>query len=225
MRLILVRHGQTQSNVDRLLDTAVPGADLTDLGREQAAALVEALADEAVDAIWVSTLVRTQQTAAPLVGGRGLEPLVRDGLREVSAGDTEMLGDPASVKAYLDVIVAGWGAGDLEPRIPGGESGFEFFDRYDEVLDEVADSGVACAVVVSHGAAIRCWVAARADNLDAEVVGPVPLGNTGIVILDGSPAGGWTAVSWEGRGLDPQVQALVDDGPAGDPVDPPVDPV
>ena len=36
MRLILIRHGQTHSNVAHALDTTVPGADLTDLGREQA---------------------------------------------------------------------------------------------------------------------------------------------------------------------------------------------
>ena len=31
MRLLLIRHGQTPSNVDYLLDTAVPGAGLTAL--------------------------------------------------------------------------------------------------------------------------------------------------------------------------------------------------
>lgn len=35
MRLILIRHGQTTANVDYRLDTAIPGADLTDLGRRQ----------------------------------------------------------------------------------------------------------------------------------------------------------------------------------------------
>lgn len=44
MRLLLVRHGETPSNVDRLLDTAVPGPGLTRLGERQAAALPEALA-------------------------------------------------------------------------------------------------------------------------------------------------------------------------------------
>ena len=38
MRLLLVRHGQTMSNVDRVLDTKVPGAPLTEEGRAQASA-------------------------------------------------------------------------------------------------------------------------------------------------------------------------------------------
>ncbi|POC80683.1 histidine phosphatase family protein, partial [Vibrio vulnificus] len=43
MRLILIRHGQTESNVHRLLDTAMPGPGLTELGQQQAAGLVSAL--------------------------------------------------------------------------------------------------------------------------------------------------------------------------------------
>ena len=35
-RLVLLRHGQTQGNVERRLDTRPPGAELTDLGRDQA---------------------------------------------------------------------------------------------------------------------------------------------------------------------------------------------
>ncbi|MDN6246993.1 MAG: histidine phosphatase family protein, partial [Corynebacterium casei] len=35
-RIILLRHGQTFSNVERLLDTRPPGAELTERGREQA---------------------------------------------------------------------------------------------------------------------------------------------------------------------------------------------
>jgi len=90
VRLLLIRHGQTSSNVERLLDTAVPGADLTDEGREQAEQLVGKLEQQPLEAIYVSDLVRTQQTAAPLAKARGLEPVIRPGLREIQAGDYEM---------------------------------------------------------------------------------------------------------------------------------------
>ncbi len=90
MRLLLIRHAETTANVDRLLDTAPPGADLSDRGREQADALVEGLDDVELDAIYVSDLVRTQQTAAPLAGPRSLEPRIRPGVREIQAGDYEM---------------------------------------------------------------------------------------------------------------------------------------
>ncbi len=93
MRLLLIRHGQTPSNLKFLLDTAVPGAALTELGERQAAALPEALGDENIDTLYASTLIRTQLTAAPLAGARGLDVVVRDGIREVAAGDLEMRGE------------------------------------------------------------------------------------------------------------------------------------
>ncbi|GAB3691384.1 histidine phosphatase family protein [Angustibacter aerolatus] len=196
MRLILVRHGQTPSNVQRLLDTAVPGADLTDLGRQQAERVPTGLADEPVEAVYASTLVRTQQTAGPLAAALGLDVQVRDGLREITAGDLELRADEASVRTYLDAVVA-WADGRETVRVPGGESGTEFLDRYDAVVHEVAASGVRTAVLVSHGAAIRCWVGARCADVDAGFVAEHHVGNTGAVLLDGDPEGGWSLVRWQ----------------------------
>lgn len=219
MRLILVRHGQTSSNVGGHLDTGKPGADLTDLGREQAEKLTGVLGHEPIEAIYASTLVRTQQTAAPLAGLLGLQTKIRDGLREISAGDLEMRNDEASIRAYLETIFA-WGAGELEARMPGGETGTEVFGRYDEVLTELVDSGLGTAVVVSHGAVIRSWAAARVENISADFAAWRPVSNTGAVILEGDVRSGWKALDWEGDALGgPAVNAEHSDGPAGEPID------
>jgi probable phosphoglycerate mutase len=218
MRLLLVRHGQTPSNVDFLLDTAIPGAALTPLGERQAAALPEALADEDIEALYASTLVRTQLTAAPLAAARGLDVLVRDGIREISAGDLEMLdGHSEAGRTYMETVFA-WSAGDLERRMPGGENGVEALARYDSVIAEAAGSGAGTVAMVSHGAAIRMWVAARADNVDIDFAAARPLDNTGVVILEGSPSDGWKVLTWEGAAVGatgPGSEA----GPAGRPLD------
>ena len=80
MRLLLIRHGQTQSNVNRELDTAFPGAPLNEAGLAQAEALVEALAHERIDALYCSTLTRAQQTAAPQAASRAQEAVIDDGI-------------------------------------------------------------------------------------------------------------------------------------------------
>ncbi|MFJ9819257.1 histidine phosphatase family protein [Streptomyces sp. NPDC101151] len=211
MRLLLVRHGQTPSNVDYLLDTAVPGPGLTPLGERQAAALPEALAGEVVEAVYASTLVRTQLTAAPLAAARGLDVIVRDGIREVSAGDLEMLpGDSEQGRLYMKTVFA-WAAGDTGLRIPGGESGARALARFDAVVAEAADSGVPAVAMVSHGAAIRMWTAARADNVDVPFAAARPLANTGVVVLEGSPSDGWKALSWAGAVVAPAGEG----GPTG----------
>ncbi|WP_130840605.1 histidine phosphatase family protein [Corynebacterium neomassiliense] len=73
-RLLLIRHGQTTSNVIRALDTALPGASLTALGWDQARAAGERIAVEtggtAPGMYLVSSLaLRARQTAAGIVAG------------------------------------------------------------------------------------------------------------------------------------------------------------
>ncbi|MFI1761306.1 histidine phosphatase family protein [Streptomyces sp. NPDC020800] len=215
MRLLLVRHGQTPSNVGHLLDTAVPGPGLTPLGERQAAALPEALADEDIEALYVSPLTRTRLTAAPLAAARGLDMIVRAGLRELSAGDLEMRpGDSPEGELYLRTVFA-WAAGDTALRIPGGESGAEALARFDAVIAEAAASGAGTVAVIGHGAAIRVWTAARAGNVDVAFAAARPLRNTGVVALEGSPSDGFRALSWAGAAVVPAGEG----GPAGEPVD------
>jgi probable phosphoglycerate mutase len=212
MRLILIRHGQTPSNVEGLLDTRIPGPGLTELGVEQAAAVPAALIDHSIDAIYASIQVRTQITAEPLSASLGLPVTVREGIREVSSGDWEMLNDEDSVRGYMSVVYA-WADGDVHRRIPGGESGAEVFARYDSVIADAAAAGHATVVFFSHGAVIRSWVGNRAVNVGAQFIADNPLRNTGIVIVDGSPEDGWSVLTWMGEAIGGP--ALDDAGTAG----------
>ena len=193
MRLILVRHGRTSSNVGLLLDTGEPGADLDEHGRQQAETLVERLADHRIDAIFASNLVRTQQTAAPVAAARGLTVRVLAGLREVPAGEDEMTPDATR---YIGAMIA-WGQGDLLAKVPGGEDAVEFMARYDAAIDQVVASGVESAMVVSHGAALRSWAGARVEGFNAALADR-HLDNTGIIIAEGSPSEGWYLIELDG---------------------------
>lgn len=219
MRLLLVRHGQTSSNVGHHLDTVTPGADLTELGRRQAAAVPAALAGEDLRAVYVSTLVRTHQTAEPTAEAFGLQPRERAGIREIAAGDYEMRNDAEAIEGYLGTIFA-WDD-DPERRVPGAESGAEVFARFDEVVAEahreVGDDGTA--LVVSHGAVIRAWSAARADNVDLGYAASHWLPNTGMVALEGDPDAGWTVACWTQTPLGGVHLRSDDTGPAGKPED------
>lgn len=198
MRLLLIRHAETTANVGRLLDTAPPGTDLSDRGREQADELVGGLDDVDLDAIYVSDLVRTQQTAAPLARARSLEPRVRPGVREIQAGDYEMAPDDASWDAYLGVLYR-WFDGEPAARIPGGESGLEVMARYDAVVAEAAEHD--SAAIVSHGAVIRAWTGARASNVDRPFIAGSRLFNTAVIVLEGDPTDGWRVVTWANEPL------------------------
>lgn len=197
MRLLLIRHGQTPSNVVGAIDTGRPGAELTDLGRAQAAAIPAALQDQPVAAVYASPLIRTQLTAAPLAAARGLEVRVREGLEEISAGALEMRSDKESVEAYVDCLTR-WAHGDLDHAMPGGPDGHAFFERYDAAVRAIATAQDAdgAAVAVSHGAAMRLWVSARSVNGTPELAAENRIMNTGMAVLEGDPDAGWTLVEW-----------------------------
>ena len=203
MRLLLIRHGQTPGNVLGQLDTAHPGPGLTELGERQAAALARSLANEQIDRLYASTLIRTQITAAPLSTLRGLEIEVLEGLREIEAGSLEKLTDKESHLRYLGTVF-GWAGGELQRRMPAGPSGHEFFERFDASIAriaaaasaETAGGGAGTAAVVSHGAAIRVWAGLRATNVEAGFAARHVLANTGIVALEGDPDAGWRLIHW-----------------------------
>jgi len=224
MRLMLIRHGQTPSNVLGLLDTAIPGPGLTELGVEQAAAVPGTLAAERIDAIYASAQPRSQLTAAPLAAQRGLSVQVRDGLCEVSAGDLEMLGDEVSIRIYQRTIRQ-WMSGELDARMPNGPSGAEVLARFDAVVAEVVENlqrdvgDDGAAVLFAHGAMLRVWAAVRGTDL-ATIEGAVGRGhtlhNTGMIVLDSTPQGAWSVVNWAGRAIGgSQLDDGAQDGPAG----------
>jgi len=192
LRLLLVRHGQTAANVARALDTRPPGAPLTDLGHEQAAALADRLADEPVTAVYASTAIRTQQTAAPLAARLGLAVTVLDGVHEVDAGDLEMRSDEAALEQFAAVYEA-WKRGELDAKLPGGESARDLRDRFTAAVARVRDAATGSVVLVSHGGAIRLGVAA----LIGDAAEAAYIGNTGVVVLEAVPDGGWRLEHWD----------------------------
>lgn len=202
-RLVLVRHGQTHGNVARRLDTRPPGAELTDLGREQARAfagelhhppgmLAHSIATRAVQtASEIGTIVATGIAA----GTHELE-----GLHEVQVGDLEDRSDEAAHDEF-NAIYRRWHGGELDLAMPGGETAQQVLDRYVPVLDQLRMRYLDDAawhgdiVVVSHGAAIRL-VSAVLAGVDGQFAIDHHLANTESVVLAPITDGRWSCVQW-----------------------------
>ncbi|MCP2164377.1 histidine phosphatase family protein [Goodfellowiella coeruleoviolacea] len=200
LRLVLVRHGETASNVRGALDSRPPGPPLTERGRQQAARLAEELATEPVVAVYASTALRAQQTAEPVAQRHSTPVRVVDGVHEVQVGDLEGLADQASYDRFFAVYSA-WADGDLHRPMPGGETGQQVLDRYLAVVRGItsrhADGSV---VLVGHGASIRLAGMALARNVPTSLAEGALLPNTGRVVLeaDAKSPTGWQCLSWTG---------------------------
>ncbi len=198
MVITLVRHAESLGNASGLIDTKVPGPDLTARGRAQADNLAIQLADKDYDCAFASTMVRTAQTAAPTVAEQGLNLDIQPGFREIEAGEYEGTPEAEAPSGYLQAPIK-WLSGDRNARIPGSIDGNEFDDRVDQALLEVQRHGCADPVIFSHGGTIMFWSMMNADNADPSKLGTDPMRNGGRVVLEGSPQKGWTIVEWVGH--------------------------
>lgn len=175
--LILVRHGESQPAVDgRPFDLVDGHGDpaLSPEGEEQAAKVCARLATERIDAIYVTNLRRTHQTAAALAELLGLTPIVEPELREVFLGEWEG-GQFRRRVAELDPIAVRMFEEERWDVIPGAEPGPEFAARVRGAVERIAaahpDQRVA---VFAHGGTIgeifaqaarsRPWAFSAADN-------------------------------------------------------------
>ena len=155
--LLVVRHGES---APARLDQPAPLVDghsdpeLAPEGREQAERLAERLAHEQIDAIYVTTLRRTAETAVPLAERLGLTPIVEPDLREIFLGEWEGIAfrkyvnerHPTAVRMFLEQR---WDV------IPGAESNESFAARVQAGLERIvaAHPGQRVVVVV-HGGVI-----------------------------------------------------------------------
>lgn len=219
-RLHLVRHGETTSNVMRILDTALPGASLTDFGARQGVRFGLENRPDRGAVLYNSQAHRARQTADLIGSVWEVGAITIDGIHEVQVGDLEGRNDIDAHSVFAEVV-GNWHRGDLDARLPGGESLAMLHDRYVPVLDELAarhltDPDAPDVYVVSHGAAIRL-VAAHLTGVDPEFALKNYLTNTGTVELDYT-AGTWTCLRWAGKPWTPDTSPGPTPNTAPDPM-------
>lgn len=213
-----VRHGQTPGNAAMLIDTAVPGPGLTALGQQQAQAIANALAAKGPYAgIFDSQLIRTQQTAAPLANLLGMAPQVLPGLNEIHAGIFEDLPQISPAGLLYLVGPIAWTLGfPIVPMLAPGSTdvnGIVFNRAFTGAVQTIYDASLANPVVaadgnitsVAYSSAFTIGVGTmmNVDNPHPLLLLTHPVPNTGAVVVQGNPEGGWTLVSWDGIPVGP----------------------
>lgn len=192
-----IRHAQSEANASGIIDTSVPGPSLSPEGKGQAQQVAHQASRKDYDGIYASTMVRTQQTAAPLASELGKHVEVLQGIQEINAGwfDGKPVADEAST--YL-LAPADWLRGDLQNSIPGSISGKQFNDGFTAAMQKVYNSGQHNPVVFSHKFAIEYWTLLNAKNAKNTLLTSHPLPNIGRVVITGNPINGWTLMDWDG---------------------------
>ncbi|MEU6267988.1 histidine phosphatase family protein [Saccharopolyspora shandongensis] len=165
--VLLIRHGESEPARPGRSFPLVDGQgdpELAPAGREHAERVSRRLADADLDAIYVTTLRRTAQTAAPLAARLGLTPRVEPGLREVHLGDWEG-GLFRQKVAENDPVIQKMHAEQRWDVIPGAESTEDLTTRVREAVERLAaahpDQRIA---VFTHGGIIGQVMAMAAGS-------------------------------------------------------------
>lgn len=139
MWLTLIRHAEPAYVVDGISYTDPP---LTERGREQAILLAKRVSRWSIDEIWVSGMVRAQQTAEPLVEATGIEPQVMEWLNEIR-NPPEWDGSPADEIEEFFATSQNRSVEEMWEGAPGGESFRDFHKRIHSGIEETfAERGI-----------------------------------------------------------------------------------
>jgi broad specificity phosphatase PhoE len=195
--LTFIRHAESQSNAAHVINTDVPGPNLTEEGQGQAEQLAHQLSRNNFDDVYASDMVRTQETAAPLAHALGKRVEILPGLREIEAGNYNNTPVKRSDLTYL-LAPADWLKGDLQDAIPGSISGEQFNDRFTAAVQKIYQGGSNRPVAFSHAEAIMYWTLMNVKNPKDSLATSHPLPNLGRVVITGNPLTGWTLVDWDG---------------------------
>jgi len=158
IEVVLVRHGASEAARDDQPFELLEGqADpsLSEAGERQAQLVAAALAREPIEALFVTPLRRTAQTAAPFAALAGLEPIVVPELREVHLGELDGGAFRIAV-ARRDPIIREVFARERWDVIPGAEAAEELERRTRAGLERILEGlqpGASVAAFL-HGGVI-----------------------------------------------------------------------
>lgn len=179
-RLVLIRHGEAQTYLEKIVAGEDNCKGLSPLGRRQAEALRDRFREHdelgEVDALYASTVPRAMETAEILAPAFGhLEVRIERDLREYDAGEAHGLTWEEMEERYPVPVPhdPNW------VRAPGGESWAAFGARVGVALQRIiADHKGETVVIACHGGVIehafQVWGLSSVDGLHLEIK------NTGI---------------------------------------------
>ena len=201
-RIILVRHGESEANVDSLLYSRVPDhlIHLTDTGREQARFVGRQIASFIGNesfGVYASPYMRALETKDYLLSSIPRRPVFDyqdPSLRELEYGN---LPSPEASETNRDQREK---CGSFFFRFPEGESCADVYDRMSAFLEslfrqfERADSPEN-VLIVSHGLAILCflmrWFHWHVSKFES--FGPLPNCHVAAIVRS-TDSGGWRII-------------------------------
>ncbi len=153
MKIYIVRHGETDYNLNGIVQGSGVDSSLNETGREQARHFYARYHDEDFEVVITSDLKRTRETVARFIE-EGTPWEVHPEITEMSWGSHEGKQGTAESIAEYRAIKDGWAEGRIDGRIGGGESAREMGERLQRFIDHLRERPEEKILICSHGRAM-----------------------------------------------------------------------
>uniref|UniRef100_UPI004047787A histidine phosphatase family protein n=1 Tax=Algoriphagus sp. TaxID=1872435 RepID=UPI004047787A len=156
-KIYLLRHGQTNYNLQGVVQGSGIDAPINATGRAQAAAFFQTYRDIPFDQLYHSALIRTRQSIQGFIDlGYPVNSL--EELNEISWGDYE--GTPMTPEEgeYYRMMLHQWQQGNLDYAIAGGESPNTVAERLRRGIQIILNGPGETILVCMHGRAMRIFL-------------------------------------------------------------------
>lgn len=177
MRLILVRHGETDENAKEIVQGHTDTL-LNEKGKEQARKVSLRLKDEKIDMIFSSDLRRARETAEEISKFHKAPVKISKELRERNYGSVEL----KFVREYSDILEKS-GKARYAFKPEGGESFPDVVERAKRFLEKIQKYEGKTVVIVSHGGFIRMLLSLLTGK-SMEEAGSIKIYNTAVSIIE-----------------------------------------
>ena len=153
-RLIVVRHGNSLGNRDRIFIGQTDWG-LSEIGEEQVVRTTEYLDRFDIDEVYSSDLSRAYNTVLPSAQKRGLRVHKRKGLREIFAGEWETK-KFEQLPVLFEESFRLWMTDIGKARCEGGESLAELYKRVNATMKKIVRENEGKTVLVgTHATVLR----------------------------------------------------------------------
>ena len=172
-RLVITRHGQSIANAEYRF-AGHSDFDLSEIGKAQAELTSQYIcANEKIDVIYSSDLLRAYNTAVPTAKKLGLEIIPTEELREIYAGEWEGR-TTAELAVEFEEDFGVWKNDYANSRCTGGESTAEVYDRVVATVKRLAQKHDGKTLLLSTHATVVRALCAHSLGLTADRTGEIP---------------------------------------------------
>lgn len=183
MKLYLVRHGETDWNIQNKIQ-GKSDTVLNETGKKQAEALAGLLKENyTIDAVYTSPQKRALETAQVIGREMGIEPIIKQGLEEMSLGKWEGY-SWRQVRELFPEEYSIWHKNRRYQLPPEGESYQQLLDRLLEALNGIIAENTGNVLIVTHSAVIMTLMSYIYDTPFEDMARNYKIGNTEIVELN-----------------------------------------